>query len=120
MRGGQNVNITPDILHWAYEYLRHTPPFRRWGLPEADEVEFHVTRSQEARGHCQQAGAAGAAVIAVSQALVVRTQRLIETVAHEMIHLYLDRRGVKSAHGAEFKKCAAAVCREHGFDPGDF
>jgi predicted SprT family Zn-dependent metalloprotease len=110
------VNITPDILHAAYEYLRACPPFKRWALPHADEVEFHVNLSKDATGYCLDKPQR----IEVSQVLVKRTHSLMETVGHEMIHLYLDRLGVKEAHGAEFKRCAALVCKHHGFDAALF
>jgi predicted SprT family Zn-dependent metalloprotease len=107
------VNITPDILHWAYEYLRHTPPFRRWGLPHADSVEFHVIRDKSVAGRCHNSAPTR---IDISMALIQRTHSLIETMAHEMIHAHLYMKGVKVEHGADFKRCAALVCKHHGFD----
>jgi predicted SprT family Zn-dependent metalloprotease len=106
------VNITPDILHAAYEYLKVTPPFRGWKLPDADEVEFVVGNSDQCEGYYHE----GKWRIEISQKLITRTYSLMEIMAHEMIHFYLERRGVRTHHGAAFKKCAARVCREHGFD----
>jgi predicted SprT family Zn-dependent metalloprotease len=106
------VNITPDILHAAYEYLRACPPFKRWKLPHADVIEFHVIRHQSTAGRCHK----NPLRIDISHELIKRTHSLMETMAHEMIHLYLDRLGVRSEHGADFKRCAALVCKHHGFD----
>ena len=107
------MNITPDILHAAYEYLRVCPPFSRWGLPHADEVEFVVNRRPDSMGRCHDSQPPR---IEISQVLCQRTLSLVETMAHEMIHLYLHRLGVRVAHGADFKRCAALVCKHHGFD----
>lgn len=109
------LRLTPDILRAAYDYLRETRPFCNWNLPEGEDVKFKVVRNR----------LYGYSVdfkqeIAVSTYRVGRTDILMETLAHEMIHLHLDRFGVKSQHGKAFHKAAAQVCREHGFDPKRF
>lgn len=113
------LRLTPAILVAAYEYLRSTPPFRRWKLPDADDVEFHVLRTREMFADCETT-VAGQHIIRVSTGKVGRTGTLIESMAHEMVHVYLDRRGVKAHHGAAFRRCAARICRVHGFDPKTF
>lgn len=113
------LHLTPDILRAAYEYLRATPPFRRWKLPPADEVEFHVTRHLDRTGDCETAGG-HEPVIRISAALIGWTGSLMTTMAHEMVHVHLDRNGVRAHHGADFRRCAAQVCRHHGFDPKMF
>lgn len=110
------LHLTPEMLRASYEYLRATPPFRRWGLPPADEIEFHVTRHKDKAGECESSGGQEP-VIRISSQLIGWTQSLMETMAHEMIHLHLDRRGERASHGASFKRTAAQVCRRHGFDP---
>ena len=42
------LTLTPDMLESAYEYLRVSPPFCRWGLPHADHVMFRVLRKEAA------------------------------------------------------------------------
>lgn len=37
------LHLTLEMLEGAYEYLRTTPPFRRWKLPPGADIEFHVT-----------------------------------------------------------------------------
>lgn len=110
--------LTPDALYAAYEYLRATPPFRRWKLPQGDQVEMRVTRDKGYVGLAKEGSRFP--VICISAFHVGRTQTLIETMAHEMIHVHLDSKGVRAAHGAAFRKCAASVCRYHGFDPRGF
>jgi len=43
-------------------------------------------------------------------------------MAHEMVHLYIWRKGSKdrAEHGAEFKKLARLVCKHHGFEEATF
>lgn len=110
------IHLTPEILRAAYEYLRATPPFNRWRLPAADEVEFHVTRHKDRTGDCETAGGQEP-IIRISAALVGWTSSLMATMAHELVHLYLDRKGVRAHHGREFQRCARLVCKRHGFDP---
>jgi hypothetical protein len=113
----EGLHLTPEILRAAYDYLRATPPFNRWKLPPADEVEFHVTRHKDRTGDCETGPAGQEPIIRISATLVGWTSSLMATMAHELIHVYLDRKGVRAHHGAAFRRCAAQVCRRHGFDP---
>ncbi len=45
--------LTPEMLRACYEFLRSTPPFRRWSLPPGDEIGFHVTRNRTRIGGCR-------------------------------------------------------------------
>lgn len=109
------MNLDPNILRGAYSYLLTTLPFRRWKLPDADEIEFHVTNDKHVTGNCEVENS-NRFTIRVSNVLVGRTSSLMETLAHEMVHVYLFRKKVKALHGKEFQKLADATCREHGFD----
>lgn len=116
------LQITPEILAGAYEFLRTCEPFKGWRLPESDDVEFHVSRHRDRRGHwC--IGESGAHRIAVSSLNVGYTETLIRTVAHEMIHLHQRDNMTETAgadHNAEFHRLARVACRAHGWDPRSF
>jgi len=45
------LTLTPEMLEGAYEYLRVSPPFSRWGLPHADHVMFRVLGAKDRFGH---------------------------------------------------------------------
>ena len=117
-----NLLLTPAALAAAYEYLRATPPFRRWKLPHADEIEIHVTlhRDREAdhevkrrRNH----------IIRVSANKVRTTDTLMQAMAHEMLHAYQDgivRTDTKVDHNREFKRLASRVCDVHGWNAEEF
>lgn len=112
------LNLTPEMIEAAYELLRTTPPFKRWKLPEADDVGFQIIRTEHTRGtfHVTHGGRP---TIAISHKCIGSLHSLVATVAHEMVHMYEDT--VHSArsdvmHGARFKRLAAQVCRHHGFD----
>ena len=111
------LHPTPEMMAAAYDYLRTTPPFRRWKLPPSESVEFHVTRHLDRTGDCETGPAGNDPVIRISAALIGWTASLMATMAHEMVHIHLDRKGVRAHHGADFRRCAAQVCRHHGFDP---
>jgi hypothetical protein len=111
------LRLTPEMLERAYDFLRTTPPFRGWSLPDADAVEFHVSRKDDCFGWFIPVK------IGVSERNVGHTATLVRIMAHEMIHLYQhliksDRDGVN--HNANWRKLANQVCRHHGFDPKSF
>lgn len=103
----------------AYEYSRTTPPFSKWKLPAADNIRWHISRSQ---AHFAQYWWDGDHHIEVSENAISSTPVLIEKVQHEMVHLHLQiaKRESKSknpdVHNAAFKKDAARICRVHGWD----
>ena len=109
--------LSPAILEAAYNYLLATPPFKSWKLPAADEIRFRVASDKGCRGwHTHGSGEHD---IAISCAVIGRTAPLMETMAHEMIHVYQAHKGTatkKAEHNAEFHRLAKAVCRRHGFD----
>ncbi len=109
------LRLTPEVLHAAYEYLRTTRPFCNWALPDADDMKFKVVRDRLYGYSVDNKN-----TIAVSTYRVGRTDCLMETMAHEMVHLHLDRFKVRGAHGRPFKAATAQVCKEHGFDPKRF
>ena len=123
MRG---LNLTPDLLEGAYEYLRRSPPFREWRLPDGDHVVFRVLGARDRFGHFRGwhrrgDGCDRFSEIAISARKVKTTQMLIATMAHEMIHLYQDENGTaRGHHNPEFHRLAARVCTMHGFDPATF
>ena len=118
------LTLTPEMLEGAYEYLRVSPPFSRWGLPHADHVMFRVLGAKDRFGHFRgrhkkASGDDGFSEIAISAGLVRSTDLLLSTMAHEMIHLYQDETGTaRGHHNPKFLKLAKRVCAIHGFDPG--
>jgi hypothetical protein len=112
------LHLTPAMLEAAYELLRATSPFRRWKLPEPDDVEFRVTREKNLCGTCHR-NEKLVWCIAISTDRVGRLDNLIRVLAHELIHIreedyYPNRQDVQ--HSAVFVQLAAQVCRHHGFD----
>ena len=113
-----SLSLTPELMASAYSWLLLTPPFSRWTMPECNTVQFIVTRSRKAHG--DHLFVNGVHRIRMSAHSIQRTFALIETMAHEMVHVVCDRDGVKGEHGPIFRKRAALVCEWHGFDPGLF
>lgn len=114
------LRLTPEILRGAYDFMRITPPFRGWKLPDGDDVEFYVGRKSTHLAEYEP-GETAEHRIALHETGVGYTQTMIELLAHEMVHLSLaDTKHAKVEHGAEFKRRARLVCRSHGFDPKRF
>ena len=118
------LRLTPDVLGAAYDYLRHTRPFKAMRIPESDDVAFVVSRRVDRLGHyTRECGKPDSHEIHISESSVGSTSRLMEVMAHEMLHLYQDMVGTSTkntAHNAEFRRIAKRICSEHVFDPKAF
>lgn len=118
------LHMTPAMLEGCYELLRSTPPFRRWQLPLADDIIFHVTAHDDRHGHFTEHPRWKYPRIGISVAHVKTLAALTEVMAHEMIHLHLfQRKGNPTwyeGHGAPFRRLAQQVCARHGFDLATF
>jgi hypothetical protein len=113
------LNITPDILAGAYDFLRCTQPFKAWKLPHSDDIEFHVTKDKSLVGHYARSPRKMDHEIGISAASVSQTNTLIFYMGHEMIHLYqaIKKTDVgRTMHNAEFIRLANQVCSIHGWD----
>ena len=115
-----NLSLTPDMIAAAYELLRTTPPFRRWKLPPAEEVEFRVGAYEtHFADHCVKKHQH---IITVSYKTCKQLATLLPAIAHEMIHVRQAEIGTHfgTQHGYHFQRMADSVCRHHGFDRGAF
>lgn len=113
------MKLTPDLLASAYNMLRETAPFDKWNLPDADDVRFRILKTKRLYGDAGMR--AGQWTIRLSEGKHTRLGRVLETMAHEMIHVHLREIGCHSDsrhHGPAFNACADQVCAEHlEFDP---
>lgn len=116
------MHISPDMVEQAYELLRSTLPFRRWKLPHPDELIFRVTGHRDRHAHFQSWKVAGERQreIIVSQHHAKDLHKLVQDVAHEMVHLRQDMLGRRDSHGPFYQRHAALVCRRHGWDLATF
>lgn len=111
-------HLDPHMMAAAYDYFLASKPFKHWRLPPSDEVEFHVTQHRDIYGdHIVKDGKH---IIRISCTNVNTTLYLMEVMAHEMVHAYCDRRGVRAVHGPEWHAASDKVCRYHGFDRKSF
>lgn len=113
--------IDQETLAATYELLKVTAPFHRWKLPASSEIRFGITRSTTDRGECFIRNYVP--YVRISDRLHRRLPLLLETMSHEMIHLYEDtqhpsRNDVK--HSWRFRRYAKQVCDHHGFDLENF
>lgn len=118
------MRLTPDLLAAAYSLLRETEPFRRWNLPDAEEIRFEVVKTRAWQGEYVSWQGEHSHRIRISQWFHKRIIRLLETMAHEMLHLHMREAGAKQdshRHGPAFKKLCRLVLRHHPeFDPVGF
>lgn len=115
------MRLTPDLLAAAYDLLRHTAPFDKWNLPEAEDVRFVVFRSKRWFGDYSY-GAQH--TMRLSEGKHTRLSGVLATMAHEMLHLHLGEIGCHKdshRHGPAFRRLADEVCAAHPeFDPSVF
>lgn len=106
-----------ETLTAGYELLRGTKPFKRWKLPPARELNFRVSQGDLYAWYVH-----NDKELSVSQRKNHRLSSMLQSMAHEMVHLYLARKGVKhwDKHGAEFNRLARSVCKHHGFEEATF
>lgn len=109
------IRITPKVIAACYEFIRHTEPFCQWKLPSAKRIKFTVNRQKAEFGFHLTDGKDHE--IQISNRTVGHCMTLIETVAHEAIHVRQTQLGHKTGHGKDFKRMARQVCRLHGYDP---
>lgn len=111
------MHITPDMMEAAYRLLLTTLPFRRWSLPDPDNIDFIVSMHRDRHAHCRPyKHQPGRYEIAVSAYKVKTIALLIECIAHEIVHVEQDKRGMRDNHGKGFKRLALTVCRRHNWD----
>lgn len=113
--------LNPAVLRYSYDFLCTTEPFCRWNLPDGDDVVFEVGRTAQCFGWYNTR--MGKHVITISRAKIGQVTTLIETMAHEMIHLHIQNSEITdtSDHGRVFRRLAARVCKVHTcFDPKRF
>lgn len=119
------MHLTPEILESAYEFLRTTPPFKRWKLPDADAVEFVVGAHKEHEGYYEyQFDSHGLSHhrITIYQPGVRTTDEMLPAMAHEMVHLHQlesewrkTKRVRSRHHGKKFLQLLQQVKRAHGW-----
>lgn len=114
-----SLGLTPEILRAAYDFLRMTEPFDGWDLPEGEAVAFAVIRADDKYGDCETTNSKPP-LIRISSRLVGWTDTLVKVMAHEMLHVHLQRLDARAKHGPRFKKLALEICKHHGFDPKNF
>lgn len=114
------IHITPEMVEAVYNLLKTMPPFKRWGLPSSNKVEWIITRNKTYMGRCTSYSHTDQKfTLEISMVKCTNTQTLVETVAHEMIHMRQRIvRGFRTelGHGKDFQKMADQVCRKHGFN----
>lgn len=119
MRKG-GLHLTPQMIEAAYELLRATPPFRGWRLPSGDQIEFCVGM---ARHTAETRPLAEGYRLMVSNQCVGTLDRLLISVAHEMVHIYQHRTRRETAnteHNRHWHQVAARICRLHRWDGKEF
>ena len=119
-----SLPLTPETLAAAYDYLKATPPFNKWNLPESEDIKFKVGKGRRDYGSYRWDGKQH--TVTISSNMVGHTATLLRYLAHEMIHIQLEetdmesRTGGQDTHNAAFRVLAAQACKVHGFDPKAF
>lgn len=115
------MNVQPRHVRAAYAMLRELPPFDRWRLPRAEEIKFEITLEPSVHAEYQ---SMRRHVIRVNADTHTTLEQLLASVAHEMVHLRQELRGLLPAkgdgHNAAFRRMRKTVCHSLGFDVQSF
>jgi hypothetical protein len=121
------LHVTPELIVASYERLRMTPPFNRWGLPHADDMEFHAVpiKGDASAEHYVLADLEKKTehhVLRVNPRRHRTLHMLDMTLGHEMCHIreYILGYRRKNCHGRMFNKLADSACKRHVWDRGQF
>lgn len=114
------MHVTPDRVAAVYDCLRHFPPFCNWKLPSSEDIELHVSLQEDAFAVYHRSGEQHG--ITISMTLVKNWQTLVESVAHEMVHLHQARAGTetRAEHNREWRRLAKTVCDSFGWNKDNF
>ncbi len=112
------MKITSDDLSKIYDLLVVLPPFKSLNLPCSATVAFEVNRSRMMQGEYD----GDPHTIKVSSFFCETWNDVIETVAHEMVHLVCERSGHHNHpdHDKQFRKLAREVCKQFGWKVESF
>lgn len=108
--------LTPQRLAIWYDALRQMPPFSRWRLPVADDVEFRTPMRYDIFGEHVSDPQNGVCVITVSIAMNGHLDTVLRTLAHEMGHAAEVVAGRRMTHGPHFRRRMLAVGASLGWD----
>ena len=111
------MKLTPKGLASIYLMLRTFKPFCGWHLPEISSIEFKVTNEIDVMGTYIFCDLTDKHQITISRARNGHLSTVIRTLAHEMIHLKRANTSKWDKHDAVFRKLAAQISNELGFDP---
>lgn len=103
--------LTPELLAAAYDYLCLCPPFDKMNMPHSEDVKFSTSRRKHEFGRYQWVG--GDHHIVLSTRNVGRHAQLLQTLSHEMAHLFLEVNKICDEHGPVFQKLADKICKHH-------
>lgn len=114
------LKVNKAMCEATYTYLTALPPFNRWNLPDAADVDFRVNNSN-VYGACH-AHKHKRPTIWISAKRHATVNYLLQTMAHEMIHLYQGYHGMKqtSDHDDSFRLLFEKMAMQLGFDPKGF
>lgn len=117
-----SITLTPETLRACYDFLCTTEPYRRWNLPDGDDVHFRVVSNPAVQGLYWWDTERRQHAIAISRRCIGHTDSLVKVMAHEMIHVHEQHAGACTVaeHSRAFNRWAAQVCKVHGWDVKGF
>lgn len=110
--------LTEKQLRSVYACIAHLPPYNKWRMPDEYRVDFFVSRSNRVFGHYD----SDPHQIAISRVQCQNFGDVIATMAHEMLHLKMERDGDPdhSEHKGKWPEMVALVCECFGWDKETF
>lgn len=94
------------------------PPFSGWKMPDEYRIKFSVTRSSRVFGDYN----SDPDRVRISKTTCTNFDDVIQAMAHEMLHLKLERDGDPdhSDHKGPWAKRAEEICTQFGWKLDEF
>lgn len=123
--------ITIDVMRQTYELLAACPPFVDWNLPPSEDISFGRTHLKDLRGryyahayagHTKDASKIKKQLIRINPRYNRTMDDLLQTMAHEMIHLHEHRSGMmtQAQHSEAYLMIARDICKRYGWRSDSF
>ena len=112
------MKLTPAILKNLYSAIYCMKPFDRWNMPLPEEIAFIVDKDPNTMGtYLYDTGEEYEHTITISSARCGHLDTVMRVLCHECIHMSRHKTSRWTHHDKSFRKRAAQISSELGFDP---
>ena len=111
------MKLTPSIIRNLYSAIYCCHPFTKWNMPLPEEIKWVVDNDETIMGsYLYDDGEKWEHTITISSAKCGHLYTVIRVLCHECIHMSRHKTHRWTHHDKEFRRRAAVISKEMGFD----